>query len=224
MKRLTETEANEILQKLVDLRNKRDSCKRKTSNKWKLLNEQYTKYEGYCLKKFDYLVVSKTKKYSRFANYKDLQQDGRLALMLALRSFDLEKGSFFWWAEKYIQTKISREANRHSTIKIPIKQTKNFQPFKVSDMPVIIDDEPDAFETIENNQLKESVNRAIDKLPEDQRQIIKLNGIKSYSISKIAREMKIARPTCIKLLQEAKQNLKNNLENARYCEMENQNI
>ena len=206
MKQLTEKEANEILTKLFELRNK---CKRSRSKK---LKAEYDQYEAFCEEKFDYLVQSKVYKYKNFSNYEDLKQDGRVALLLALRNFDPNKGSFFWWADKYIKTKVKREANRHSTIKIPIKQTKNIQPYKVSQLPVIIDTNPDPFQSIESTQLKNEVQKAIKQLPEDQRKIIELNGIKSYSISRISRELKITRPDCVKLLNEAKKNLKHSLE------------
>lgn len=204
MERLTEDEANKILNELIRLRKK--------SKKDPSAQVAYHNYEQLCSQKFDYLVTSKLYKYRSFANYEDLKQDGRMALLLALRNFDPKKGSFFWWANQYINTKVKREANRHSTIKIPIKQTKEYQPYKVSQLPVLIDSAPDALQTIENTELKEKVQQAISRLPDDQRKILELNGIKSYSISQIARELNIARPDCTKLLNEAKKNLKLNLE------------
>jgi RNA polymerase sigma factor (sigma-70 family) len=204
MERLTEDEANKILAELIKLRRK---SKRDPS-----ALPAYKRCEQICSQKFDYLVTSKLYKYRTFANYEDLKQDGRMALVHAFRNFDPKKGSFFWWANRYIETKIKREANRHSTIKIPIKQTKEYQPYKVSQLPVLVDANPDALQTIESAELKEKVQQAISQLPADQRKILELNGIKSYSISQIARELKIARPDCTKLLNEAKKNLRQNLE------------
>jgi len=207
MKRLTEKEANQILTKLVGLRNK---CKH---SKNKQLHHDYLKYEAFCGQQFDYLVVSKVQRYRKFANYDDLKQDGRIALLMALRNFEPTKGSFFWWANQYINTKVKREANRHSTMKIPMKHAKKTQPYKVSQLPILIDSGPSALEIIENNELKSQVVAAINKLPDEQKKILELNGIKSYSISQISKELKIARMECIKILNEARKNLKTSLEN-----------
>ena len=205
MERLTEEEAKEILIELIRLR-------KKSKRGGEKARVAYENYEQLCSRKFDYLVISKLYRYRTFANYEDLKQDGRMALLLALRNYDPDKGSFFWWANRYIETKVKREANRHSTIKIPIKQTKEFMPYKVSQLPILIDLCPDALQTMISSELKEKVQQAISQLPDDQRKIIELNGIKSYSISQIARELNIARPDCTKLLNEAKKNLKHNLE------------
>lgn len=206
MKHLTNEEALNILNKLVDLRNR---CKKSKSKK---LHEEYRDYEEYCGREFDYLVVSRVQKYKEFANYEDLKQDGRVALLMALRNFEPTKGNFFWWADQYIKTKVKREANHHSTFRIPIKHAKKIQPYKVSAIPIIIDRAASALEILENDELKEQIRDAISQLPESQRKIIELNGIKSYSINQISKELKIARMECIKLLNEAKQNLKQNLE------------
>lgn len=210
MKRLTEKEANDILLPLYELRLKCESSK----NKQLLL--KYQKQEALCEEKFDYLVLSKLYKYRSFSNYDDLKQDGRVALLLALRNFDPSKGSFFWWANQYIKTKVKREANRHSTIKIPIKQTKAFQPYKVSQLPTMIDTSLDPCQNSESTQIQEYVRDAIKQLPIEQRKIIELNGIKSYSISQISRELNIARPECVRLLNEAKKNLKQSLESFNF--------
>lgn len=204
MERLNEDEAKEILDELVKLRKKykRNSAYRVA----------YERQEQLCSKKFDYLVTSKLYKYRAFANYEDLKQDGRMALILALRNFDPKKGSFFWWANRYITTKIKRQANGHSTIKFPIREAREVQPYKVSQLPIMVDSNPDALEAMESNEIKEKVHQAISRLPADQRKILELNGIKSYSISRIAKELKIARPDCTRLLNEAKKNLKQSLE------------
>lgn len=205
MKKLTEKEAHDLLERLIFLRKK--------YNRYRSRNNRlaYKNFEQHCELAFDYLVVTRTQKYRNFANYDDLQQEGRMALLLALRSFKLNFGSFFWWADHYIKTKISREANKHSTIKIPIKHAKHCHPYKVSELPIIVDTNLDALQVLEHDEFKQQINEAIDKLPEMQREVIKLNGIKSYSIIKIARQLKISQATCVKLLNEAKQNLKENL-------------
>ena len=205
MKRINQEEIEEMLNKFVELRDKRKKSRSKK------VQAQYEKYHAMCTSKLDYLVEVRTRKYKGFSNYDDLRQDGRLALMLALNSFDPTKGNFYWWASQYIKTKISREANRHSTLKIPIKKTKTLTPYKVSQLPIIVDEEPDGLEFTEVEQIKNRVRDAIDRLPEEQQTVIKLYGYRSYSIGKICDEMDISRANCVKMLNEAKESLKQNL-------------
>jgi RNA polymerase sigma factor (sigma-70 family) len=211
LNKINQEEAKALLGELVVLRNK---CQK---SKNKRLNAKYQAARKKCVDRFDFLVDKKTWRYRSFANYEDLKQDGRVALMLALSSYDPTKGDFFWWADKYIKTKISREANRHSTIKIPIKHTKRLQPYKVSQLPVIIDNGPDAVETIHKNQVNARVHSAVSKLPDKQRQVVKMyfemDGRQSGSINKICKQLKISRMNCLKILNEAKQTLKRELEN-----------
>ena len=144
MKKETKAEKiSDLLTKLVMLRRKCAKSKRSVK-----LRKEFELVQSQCAKELDYLVEARTRRYKSFSNYDDLRQDGRLALYLALQSYEPEKGDFYWWANKYIKTKISREANRHSTIKIPLKHTKYVTPYKVSQLPIIVDKEPTALESI----------------------------------------------------------------------------
>jgi RNA polymerase sigma factor (sigma-70 family) len=204
---------NELLSDMVVLRNK---CKRSKNIS---LKRELEDIQSECTKELEYLVDARTRKYRGFANYDDLRQDGRLALYRALQTYKPEKGDFFWWANKYIKTKISREANRHSTIKVPLKQAKQVQPYKVSQLPIIIDGEPSALDHIAKDEAVVLVRGAVEKLPEDQRKVItlhyELSGSDSrrdlYSIGKICDRLNISRMSCIKLLAEAKKTLKREL-------------
>lgn len=207
-----ETKAEKIqnlLSKLVLMRRK---CAKSKSVKAKL---ELHRLQAECAKELEYLVEARTRRYRGFANYEDLCQDGRIALFLALQSYEPEKGDFFWWANKYIKTKISREANRHSTIKIPLKQTRLVQPYKVSQLPIIVDNAPSAVDNMANEEKSNLIKYAINKLPPDQRKVIELHYEMSErdtnSIVKICSTMKISRMNCIKLLDEAKNTLKQNL-------------
>jgi len=141
-------------------------------------------------------------------------------LYRALQTYKPEKGDFFWWSNKYIKTKISREANRHSTIKIPLKHAKQVQPYKVSQLPIIIDAGPSALEHIAKDEAVTLIRSAVEKLPEDQRKVITLhyelsggsdNRRDLYSIGKICDRLNISRMSCVKLLTEAKKTLKREL-------------
>lgn len=186
----------------------------------KLKNQQSKEYrtlQDICLKKFDFLVDKRTKRYQGFANYDDLRQDGRVALLLAIKSYDPKKGDFYWWANQYIKTKISRAANRHSTMHVPIKKTKQYQPYKVLQMPVMIDYEKDAHASMENFELRKSIMSAVEKLPKQQAKVIKLyfefNGSDTGSIKKICQKLNISRVRCVLLINEAKEKLREELSN-----------
>ncbi len=213
MKKETKAERiSNLLDKLVMLRRK---CAKSRSRK---LHKEFEHIQTQCAKELDYLVEARTRKYKSFSNYDDLRQDGRLALYLALQSYEPEKGDFYWWANKYIKTKISREANRHSTIKIPLKHTKHITPYKVSQLPVIVDNEPNALESISKGETDTLIRDAVNKLPDDQRRVIELhyemsdgNHRDSHSIGKICDRLNITRVNCQKLLNEAKKTLKQEL-------------
>lgn len=205
---VTPEEANELIKNLFELRQKRTNSKKSEL--------EYERFREVCAKKFDFLVERKTRKYRSFANYEDLKQDGRVALMNAFESFKPGKGDFIYWANQYIKTKVSREANRHSTIKIPIKHTKHIQPYKVSQLPVIIDHQLHAEDTFESNELQEKVKTAIAELPQMQQLVIKMHyefgSYKNQSISKICDELNISRTDVRKILDSARQSLKEKLQ------------
>lgn len=196
---------DEIIKKFCELRNK--SFDRKNS-KYK---SEYLRYKELCLQEYDYLIKKRVQKYKQFSNYEDLYQEGRIALLAALNSYSYEKGDFNWWANKYIKTKLSREANKHSTIKIPIKKTATMQPHKVSHIPVMVDIAPSALDEIIQKEIKDEVIEALNRLSEKHRTIIELSGIKSHSITQISKELNITKKDCVKLLNEAKERLKNYL-------------
>jgi len=204
MKKIDLIKANDLLDNLVISRKKFNSNKSQKN----LL--EYTRLLNLCTETFDFLVKSRTKRYKSYSNYEDLVQDGRIALMLSLKTYDGEKGNFYVWAKQYINTKISREANRHSTIKIPIEKTIDYKPKKVG-MPIMTDDSPNAFDNLYSSEMKQIISSAISKLPKEQQKIVELNNNKCYSINKISKELKISEGNCIKLLKQAHKSLKFNL-------------
>jgi RNA polymerase sigma factor (sigma-70 family) len=205
---------SELLNDMVVIRQK--CLKSKSIN----LKKELEDIQSECTKELEYLVEARTRRYKGFSNYDDLRQDGRMALYRALQTYKPEKGDFFWWANKYIKTKISREANRHSTIKVPLKHAKLVQPYKVSQLPIIIDGEPSALDHIAKDEAVNLIRSAVEKLPEDQRKVITLhyelgggseNRRDLYSIGKICDKLSISRMNCIKLLTEAKKTLRREL-------------
>jgi RNA polymerase sigma factor (sigma-70 family) len=198
---LTSDEINVIANKFVELRDGIDK-------------KAFEQYQKYCIKKLSPLVNNKIRKYRKFSNYPDLQQDGFEALMLAFETYEPEKGCFSWWANKYIETRISRQANAHSTIRVPIKKAKEFPPYKTNTIPVMVDlNNP--CENIEDEQNKEVVKLAIDQLSERHKQVILMHygfNDQNSAISNISKELNISRPACIRLLGEAEKSLKNKLQ------------
>ena len=92
------------------------------------LLKDFESYQKFCIDKCRCLVANRVGKYKKFSNYEDLEQDGYEALVLALRTYNPKKGSFTWWADKYISTRIARCANTHSTIRFPLKKAREIKP------------------------------------------------------------------------------------------------
>lgn len=184
--------------------------KRKTKNN--IAN--YESLRELCCKTFDHIVEGRAGKYKQFSNYEDLKQDGRLALLAALNSFYPDKGSFMFWANRYIKTRLSRQANKHSVLKIPLKKARNIQPFKVSKMP----EEsyvPDIGGDLDKEYWKTQIHNILSTLPKDQKIAAEVlfyteNSIKN-SKTLICNELKISLDECISLINLTKERLKNEL-------------
>src|SRR5579885_2444090 len=149
---LTEQEAHDLMTKLIDLR-----TQAKSSDDPKI-TAQLKRHEQICIEKFRYLVTMKTGRYKAFSNYEDLNQEGLEALIKAMANYNPNKGSFFWWAHKYIDTRISRSANLHTTIRFPLKVAKETAPHKESVLPVLVEERYCPDKELEESQLNYSVN------------------------------------------------------------------
>ena len=85
------------------------------------------------------------------------------------------RGSWFWWAHRYIDTRIARTANAHSVIRFPMSYTKTFLPKKeaiteANQTPV----EPKPLDIIQEVETSTQINKTIGELPEIQKKIISL--------------------------------------------------
>ncbi len=204
----TSEEINDVAKKFLELKSRAKSGKPEDIRVFK-------NYQNFCANKLSSLVKFKTSKYRKFSNYPDLQQDGFEALMLAFETYDPKKGDFVWWASKYIGTRVSRAANAHSTIRYPLKKAKELQPYKVSAIPILIDTSYNPLEAVEQGQEVSVVQEALSELPEQQRQIVMMYhefAGRDSSVSKISKKLKMSRPACQKLLNEAQDFLRNKLE------------
>lgn len=206
---LTEQEANELMNKWIDLKGQL-----KTSNEPKLVKE-FEKHEKLCVEKFRYLVTMKTGRYKAFSNYEDLNQEGHEALIKAMKTFKPNKGSFFAWAHNYIGTRISRSANLHTTIRFPLKVAKANTPHKESVMPLLIEERYCPDKELEESQVTHAVQDALSVLSNEQKEIINLafgfDGDKPMSINKICKKLGISRLSCIKTINSALSTMKENI-------------
>jgi len=206
---LTEEQAQELMNKLVDLKNQA-----KNSNDPKIKSE-LNKHERKCINEFKYLITMKTGRYKAFSNYEDLNQEGFEALIKAMKTYNPKKGSFFAWAHNYIGTRISRSANLHTTIRYPLKVAKENTPHKESVMPVIIEDKHCPDKELENYELQYTMSSAIDKLNPQQKEIINLaygfDNDKPMSINKICRKLGISRLSCVKIINSALSSMKDEI-------------
>lgn len=211
MKHSDYDEIDSVINEFICLRRKAKKSKSKS------FKQQFEAYQKYCIEKCKCLVTNRVGRYRKFSNYDDLEQDGYEALVLALRTYDPDKGSFTWWADKYISTRVARCANTHSTIRFPLKKAKEIKPFKISVIPTIIDESPSALSSLEETQTNTHVAVAVKQLPEEQQRLVNiifgLNGAKQQSIGEASRILDISRPKCLKILEQAKNNLKEKLNN-----------
>lgn len=207
---ITHEEANLIAENFYKIKLKSEKSKSKK------IIKQYNDYQNYLINKLSYLVISKSNKYKQFANHLDLQQEGFEAMVMALKTYNPKNNNIIWWLNKYINTKISRAANAHSIIKIPIKKTKDMLPYKVKNMPIILDyNSPELI--IENEQSKNLLEGAMSTLPYIQKEVInllfdlKIKGLEQNSISEVCKHLNLSRNECNKLIRVAKESLKQQL-------------
>lgn len=206
---LTEIEAQDLMTKLIDLR---DQIKVSDDPK---ITVELKKHEKVCMEKFRYLVTMKTGRYKAFSNYDDLNQEGFEALVKAMNNYNPKKGSFFWWAHKYIDTRISRSANLHTTIRYPLKVAKATTPHKESVMPLLIEERYCPDKELEDSQNIHAIHDVIASLNNEQKEVINLafgfEGDKPMSINKICKKLSISRLNCIKTINGALSSMKENI-------------
>lgn len=206
---MTIQEADELIKKYVELRDKHKQSK--SLNLIKKLQKQ----ETICLQKFNYLVLMKTARYKNFHNYDDLNQEGLEALLKAMKSYHPERGSWFWWAHKYIGTRISRSANTHTAIKFPLKYAKETTPFREPALPMLVDKLPLAADMIERKETIKMVKANFVHLNSGQKKIIKMlygiSGEEPKSVSKICQQLKVSRENCLNTIEQAFSILRENV-------------
>jgi RNA polymerase sigma factor (sigma-70 family) len=206
---LTEKEGQFLAYRLIELRRSFEETK---SLKDKRLLDCHL---NICVEKFKYIIVTKTSKYKSFHNYEDLNQEGFVALMMGLENYDSSKGSIFWWLHKYIDTRIARNANLHTTIRIPLKKAKLMPPKKEFMIPTMIENNlcPDV--ELEKIQVIYAIKNVINKLTSEQQEIINmaygLDGNKPMSVNKICKKIGKTRQKCLSEMNSAFHVMKSNI-------------
>lgn len=185
--------------------------KTKANKNPKFLSE-FNKYRNDCIPVFDPIIVSKIRKYKKFANYEDLYQDGREALLLALNSFDPTKGSFISWATYYIKTRISRCANAHSVIKFPMEFAKNTIPRREFDMPIVTDPCDNCQILADKSITNSDILDAVKELSPIHQKVVcltyGLNNCRENTVENLIKELNISQSQYVKLMKESKRKLK----------------
>lgn len=167
------------------------------------------------IKKLKCLVNIRSYRYKKFSNFPDLEQEGFEALVMALNTFKPNRSSFTWWADKYISTRLSRAANAHSTVRVPIKHAKEMKPLKSSNIPLMID-ERNGFTSLASKDAQKHLLNAINQLPDFDKNFIYmlygLNGIRQYNITQLCERFEISKSESMKLINESKKKIKNILQ------------
>jgi DNA-directed RNA polymerase specialized sigma subunit len=202
----------QLEQMAIDYLDIQDNIK-KTQNSSEL--RKFKSQQEQIIKNLKCLVNIRSFKYKKFSNFPDLEQEGLEALVMALNTFKPNRSSFTWWADKYISTRLSRAANAHSTVRVPIKHAREFKPLKSSVIPLIVD-ERNGHSELEIKDVEKRVNEAINKLPEMNKKFISmlygLNGIRQYNITQLCEKFSLNKSESLKLINDSKRKLKNILE------------
>ena len=134
---------------------------------------------------------------------------------MAFNTFDPDKGSFSWWADKYISTRISRAANAHSTIRFPIKKAKELKPYKTNTIPIIIDEGASPCQSAEDSENSVNINNAINNLSDSHRNVVNMtygfNGVRERTVGIMLKDLDLTRQQYTKLLREAKEQIRQQL-------------
>lgn len=176
--------------------------------------KEYQKIERKCIESFKYIVVTRTNRYKAFNNYEDLVQEGLYALNQAMKTYNPKKGIFFYWAHKYIDTRVARRANLHTVIRFPIKHAREIKPRRESKLPRIYDESPSPESTLESKELWTRLQKCWNKLPASQQKIASLYfGLdgKNTPVDKMSKRLKISQPMCESLLEQAISTIKRNI-------------
>lgn len=223
MKRLTIEEIDELAKEYLELWNKAigsvdDEVRIKADMSLEGPEEDikaYRAFQNEFFTKLRYVALRWVAKYKKFSNYPDLEQEAFEALLMSLDTYKPGEGHFKYWADWYIKTRVSRAANAHSTIRVPIKKARDVKPYKTNSIPVMEDPGKNPFENFEQQESCISLMSVVAELPQEQRDVIMmtygLNGSRPNTAGNVMEYLSISRPQYTKLLTQAKATIKKQL-------------
>jgi RNA polymerase sigma factor (sigma-70 family) len=201
---LTVEEAQQLMAQFIELR--------ETATESAAAQAIFEEHQRVCVQKFMYLVTMRTNRYKSYSNHEDLVQEGLEALTKAMANYNAKKGNFFWWAHRYIGTRISRSANTHTTIRYPLAVAKDITPHKEMHLPLLIEEIYCPDKQVEASQVNIAIHEAMDILSVEQRNILNLayglNGESKISLSKICQQLNVSRLTLVNSINDALTKLK----------------
>jgi RNA polymerase sigma factor (sigma-70 family) len=171
--------------------------------------------ENECINRFKFLVYMRTAKYRGFTNYEDLNQEGLLALSHAMQNYDPSKSSFYYWALRYIETRIARSANAHTAIRFPMRYAKINTPYRETKMPKLLDVVNCPDKIFESSEVASAVREAMNSLYGKQKRVVELyfgfEDNKPMNVSRICKTMRIQRTCCLDMINDALEVLKDSI-------------
>jgi RNA polymerase sigma factor (sigma-70 family) len=204
---LTVEEAQQLMAEFIKLR--------ETVGESTAAAAAFEAHQKMCVQKFMYLITMRTNRYKTYSNHEDLVQEGLEALTKAMANYNAKKGNFFWWAHRYIGTRISRSANAHTTIRYPLKIAKDITPHKEMHLPLLIEEVYCPDKQAEASQIVVAIHRAMDALNAEQKNILNLayglNGESKLSLNKIGKQLNMSRLALISLINDALVSLKEHI-------------
>jgi DNA-directed RNA polymerase sigma subunit (sigma70/sigma32) len=166
--RLTSDQIDDLVEKYISLKQKSKTDKK--------INKEFVSFEKEFVYHMNKIIDLYTYKYKRFSNYEDLRQDAFQSLMLAVDSFKRSKGKFVGWVKMYSKTKVFREANKHSALKVPMEKAKTLPPIKVSMEDYEMEKRPDLKDSPEQTVIKNNlwfkIKKSFQKLSKNELKVI----------------------------------------------------
>ena len=206
---ISEKEAQDLIETFIMLRDKSSSSKKEDDLK------EFKKHEQKCMTKFKYLVDMRTSHYRNFSNFEDLQQEGFEALIKSMKTYNPKKGNFFFWAHKYIGTRVSRTANCHTTIKFPLKFAKANTPKRETSIPILIEQVHNPVDLYEAAESSFILNKALGDLSEKNHETVNmifgLSYDREFSLAKTSKKMQVSRASCEKILKDSLNDLRDKI-------------
>ena len=141
------------------------------------------------------LVISSIKRYYyNIAQYEDLIQDGNLAILEAINTFDSSKGIHFLG---YIKVTLKYLYLNKHRIKATVSLNEPIGDDNMEMMDLLKDEAPSPLDEIISLEDMEELNRLLNILTSRQREVIILYYIENISIDEIANRLDISYRTVV---------------------------